>query len=59
MPGLFSRILSLGSDKQLKEFRKTADHINEIESRFHAMNDDELRGQTARFKERYANGESI
>ena len=59
MPGMFSRILSLGSDKQLKEFRKIAARVNDIEPQFHNMSDAELQGQTAKFKERYANGESL
>ncbi len=59
MAGFFSRILSMGSDKQLKEFRKIADHINEIEPQFKKMGDDELRSQTAKFRERYENGESL
>ena len=59
MPGLFSRILSMGSDKQLKEFRKIAARINEIEPQFKKMGAAELQGQTAKFRERYANGESL
>ena len=59
MPGLFSRILSIGSDKEIREFRKIADHINEIEPTYQKMDDAELRSQTARFRERYANGESL
>ncbi len=59
MPSLFSRILSVGSDKQLKEFRKIAANINDIEPQFKKMSDSELRGQTVRFRERFANGESL
>ncbi|MDO4807851.1 MAG: preprotein translocase subunit SecA, partial [Coriobacteriales bacterium] len=59
MPSFFSRILSVGSDKQLKEFRKIAARVNDIEPQYKAMSETELRGQTARFKERYANGESL
>ena len=59
MPGFFSRLLSVGSDKQIKEFRKIADHINEIEPQFKKMSDSELRSQTDRFRERHANGESL
>ena len=59
MPGLFSRILSMGSDKQLKEFRKIADRVNDLEATIHKMSDAELQAQTAKFKERYANGESL
>ena len=49
----------MGSDKQLKEFRKIAARVNELEPQFQQMDDATLRGQTARFKERYANGESL
>ncbi len=59
MPGLFSRILSLGSDKQLKEFRKIAARVNDLEPTFKGMSDAELKGQTNLFKERRANGESL
>ncbi len=59
MAGLFSRILSMGSDKEIREFRKIADRVNDIEPQFKKMSDDELRGQTARFRERHENGESL
>ncbi len=59
MPGLFSRILSLGSDKQLKEFRKIAGRVNELEDATHKMSDADLYAQTARFRERLANGETL
>ena len=59
MPGIFSRILSMGADKQLKEFRKIASRVNDLEDTFHKMDDAELKGQTAKFKERYAAGESL
>ena len=48
MPNLFSRLMSKGADKQLKEFRKIADQVNDQEQTFHAMDDEELRSQTAR-----------
>ncbi|MST72983.1 preprotein translocase subunit SecA [Olsenella porci] len=59
MPNLFSRLMSKGADKQLKEFRKIADQVNDQEQTFHAMDDEELRSQTARFRERYDNGEPL
>ena len=49
----------MGSDKQLKDFRKIADRVNELEPQFHAMSDAELQGQTAKFRERHQNGESL
>jgi preprotein translocase subunit SecA len=51
--------MSKGADKQLKEFRKIADQVNDQEQTFHAMDDEELRSQTARFRERYDNGEPL
>ena len=59
MAGFFSRILSMGSDKQLKEFRKIAARVNDLEPQFQKMGDAELRGQTALFRERHQNGESL
>ena len=59
MPGLFARLLSRGADKQLKELRALADRVGTLEPTFHALSDDDLRGQTALFKERYNNGESL
>lgn len=34
MPSFFSKLLSMGSDKQLKEFRKIADQVNDLEPQF-------------------------
>ena len=59
MAGFFSRLLSVGADKEIRNFRKIVDKINDIEPTYKAMSDAELQGQTARFKERYANGESL
>jgi len=59
MASLFARLLSRGADKQLKEFRKIAEHVNELEPTYMSMDDEELRGQTALFRERYENGESL
>ena len=55
MPNFLSRILSIGSDKEIKEYQRTVSRINDLETTIHAMNDDELRGQTALFRERYDN----
>ena len=61
MPGLFSRLLSRGADRQLKEFEKIASRIGDLAPRYarDVMDDDTLHAQTALFKERYANGESL
>ena len=59
MPGLFSKILSMGSDKELKEFQKVADRVNALAPTYAAMSDAEIAAMTPKFKERHANGESL
>ncbi|EHF02735.1 preprotein translocase, SecA subunit [Olsenella sp. oral taxon 809 str. F0356] len=59
MPNLFSRLLSRGADKQLREFEKIAREVNDREAEVSALSDEELAGQTVLFRERYANGESL
>ena len=59
MPNFLSRLLSMGSDKELKEFERITARVNELEPRFKAMSDDELHGITAVFRERYEGGESL
>jgi preprotein translocase subunit SecA len=59
MASFLSKLLSVGADKELKEYRKITAKVNDLEPRFHDMSDDELQGQTAIFRERYANGESL
>ena len=57
--GFVSKLLSFGSDKDLKRYWKTVEKINALEPTFQAMSGDELKGQTARFRERLASGESL
>ena len=59
MANFLSKILSFGSDKELKEYKRITDEVNALEPRFHAMSDEELSGQTAVFRERYQNGETL
>ena len=59
MPNFLSRLLSMGSNKDLKEYEKITQHVNELEPRFQKMDDEELSGMTVQFRERYANGESL
>ena len=57
--GLFSKLLSVGSDKELKRYQKTVEQINGLEPTYEAMSDEELAHQTDLFRERYAAGESL
>ena len=59
MANFLSKLLSIGSGKDLKEFERITAQINDLEPGFEAMSEDELRGLTKRFRERYANGESL
>ncbi|PKM48189.1 MAG: preprotein translocase subunit SecA, partial [Firmicutes bacterium HGW-Firmicutes-6] len=45
--------------KELKRMQKKVDQILELDSRFAAMSDDELKGQTLILKERLAQGETL
>ena len=57
--GFMSKLLSFGSDKELKRYYKIVDKINGLEPQFEKMTEEELRAQTDKFRERYANGESL
>ncbi len=59
MASFFSKILSIGSDKELKELKKITARVNELEPRFQALSDEELREQTDIFKQRYQDGETL
>ncbi|MFZ0531362.1 MAG: DEAD/DEAH box helicase, partial [Propionicimonas sp.] len=53
------KMLHMGEGRQLKKLKVVADQVNSIEADFEAMSDAELRGQTADFKQRLENGESL
>jgi preprotein translocase subunit SecA len=57
--GLFDWLFKSEKDKQLKKLRVYADQVNALESKYKAMSDEELSGQTKVFKERLAGGESL
>ena len=59
MANLFSKLMSRGSDKQLKEFTAIADEVNDLEETYKAMDNEELRGQTAQFKEDIESGATL
>ena len=59
MPAILDRILRIGEGKILRQLEAVTAAVNAIEDDFVAMSDDELRGMTAEFKERLADGESL
>nr|WP_040160325.1 preprotein translocase subunit SecA [Nigerium massiliense] len=52
-------MLHMGEGRILRQLRAIADQVNSIESDYEAMDDEELRGQTADFRQRLENGESL
>jgi len=53
------RLLTIGEGRTLRRLQKIAGQINSIEDDYLEMADDELRAQTADFRERHDNGESL
>ena len=45
--------------KELKKFNKIADEIEALDETYSKMSDEELKGKTAQFRERLANGETL
>ena len=57
MFNVFSKLLGSANDRIVKSYDKTVSLINDLEPKYHAMSDDELRQQTVVLRERLANGE--
>ena len=57
--GLFNKLFGTHSDRELKKIYPIVDKIEALEGQMEALSDEELRGKTAEFKERYAHGESL
>jgi preprotein translocase subunit SecA len=53
------KVLRIGEGKILRQLQGIAKMVNSIEDDFVNMSDEELRAQTAEFKERHENGESL
>ena len=59
MPAIVDKILRIGEGKILRQLESIARAVNAIEDDFVAMTDEELQGQTALFKQRLEDGESL
>lgn len=57
--GLFSFLSSTDNKKNLKKLDKLAEEVIALKPQYEVMTDDELKGQTDKFKERIANGEEL
>jgi preprotein translocase subunit SecA len=57
--GLLDKILRMGEGKVLRQLEAIAVQVNALEPAYQAMSAEELRDETARFKERLAAGETL
>ncbi|MEY3765062.1 MAG: hypothetical protein RLZ03_21, partial [Pseudomonadota bacterium] len=56
---LLTKIFGSRNDRLLKQYRKTVERINALESSLESLSDDELRGKTDLFRQRLAQGETL
>ena len=56
---LLKSVFGSRNDRLLKQYRQTVNAINRLEAEIEKLSDDELRGKTENFKQRYADGESL
>ena len=57
--GLFDKIFGTYSERELKKIKPLVDAIEALSDEYRRLSDDELRGKTAIFKQRLANGETL
>ena len=57
LKNVIGKLLGSANDRIIKNYDKTVSLINDLEPKYHAMTDDELRAQTASLRERLQNGE--
>lgn len=54
---VIGKIMGSANDRLVKSYDKTVSLINDLEPKYHAMTDDELRAMTVTLRDRLANGE--
>ena len=54
--GIFSKLLTAGSNKKIKAFEGRVGEINYLEDEIEKLSDSELAAKTGIFRERYGNG---
>ena len=59
MANVVEKVLRVGEGRTLRRLKAFADAVNELEGAFSELDDEELRNETAEFRERYANGETL
>lgn len=59
MFGFLKKIFGSAQERQVRRYRKVVSEVNEWDQKFQQLTDDELRGKTAEFKHRLAQGASL
>ena len=57
--GLFSKLFGTRSQREIKRIQPTVDKILALEEEYKQLSEEQLKGKTALFKERLANGETL
>jgi preprotein translocase subunit SecA len=57
--GFAKKIFGSSNDRYVRSLQKTVNQVNALETTISAMTDDELKGQTARFRARLADGQEL
>ena len=57
--GLFDKLFGTRSQREIKKIQPTVDKILALEDTYKKLSEEELRGKTAQFKERLAQGETL
>lgn len=59
MPAILEKVLRFGEGRIVKKLQGLAQQVNSLEPSFTELSDEELREETARFKERLAHGDTL
>ena len=57
--GLFTKLFGTRSEREIKKLQPTLDKILALEEPYKNLSEEELRGKTAQFKARLADGETL
>ena len=57
--GLITKLFGTRSEREIKKIQPLVDKILALEEEYKALSEEDLRGKTAQFKQRYADGETL
>jgi preprotein translocase subunit SecA len=56
---LLTKVFGSSNERMVKKYLKTVEKINQLEPQYQALSEDDLKGQTQKFKDRLAAGETL